>query len=223
MIEIYKGSKEWEVAQKGEMKFWAHALDILPLSSELEKVERNYAAERANACFTVHGEPYAFYIEAKTCLEVGSGPYPFLLAWTNAKKRIAIDPLFSYYSKFTTLKANEKHNGVFFFDGKAEDFEYKKERAFDIIICSNSIDHCDEPNKVRDMMMRNLAQGGRIYIDLYLRAPASEAVHPHGWETPEAFCNWFNESKTLKFEYIRIVENASDKSDDRLFTRVEHA
>lgn len=204
----------WEKAQLAEVKWWQNefqtAIDRKLLRKSIYKV---YPYNRLRGILEAHcrDNDDKFTDEGKNFLEIGSGPYPFIFCYPKAKKRVAVDPLFDLYAKYTGFKSGDKHHGVRFVKSKIEDFEYYKEKVFDVAFMSNCIDHLDDPAKGLSVVMKYLKDTGFILIDFYVRNP-EPPLHPWGWPTIGAFENWFKEHFPTgwKTKYVRIGHEVSN-------------
>ena len=222
MLETHLGSPEWVKAQEAEIKWWIHYFKEIRFHKNKEGNEaiRKYAKEQMEILMngqTHHIPPSDFEIENAMCLEVGCGPIPFLIDWPNAKLRLAIDPLFSEYTVFNHFKMGEKNFGVWCHPIKAENFHYWHNKKFDIIICSNVLDHSDDPKIVLEMMLSNLAEDGMIYLDCFLREPGLREEHPHGWKDAGEFEKWIKPilGDHFKVKYAKVVREKKHMPDGR--------
>ena len=230
MVEYHVGSKDWTDAQKAELRFWMGKLKDIPRTGSLSQDIRVYANDQMERIMKVHNPPDKSDLIDAICLEVGSGPFPFLVAWPTTKKRIAIDPLFSMYSVFNRFKIGEKNLGVWCYPIKVENFKYWKKDKFKYIIMSNVLDHCDDPRIALMNMLSNLDLDGAIYLDVILREPHLRDEHPHGWPTAEIFEKWLADILNPHFtvEYMRVVKGSAqipiDKAEPgakmRFYTKV---
>lgn len=218
-IDYHTGSEEWVHAQEAELKFWLGKLKSIPRLGSLNEAFRVYAHDKMKKIMSIHTPPAPFDIDGSRCLEVGCGPIPFLIAWTAAKKRIAIDPLFPMFAPFNRFKIGEKNLGVWCYPIKAENFKYWKNDKFDYIICSNVLDHCDDPARLVSVLLDNLDLDGAIYLDVFLRAPGLRDEHPRGWETLDGFAEFMDPllGEHYATQYIRIVK---DEQQDRLYLKL---
>jgi ubiquinone/menaquinone biosynthesis C-methylase UbiE len=98
-----------------------------------------------------------------TILEIGSGAAG-ILTFLPGEVRHAIDPLENFYStvpKFIAFRDKR----VQYQTMKAENLEFADE-MFDLIICDNVFDHCDDPDRVLQEMLRTLKGTGAVYLRL---------------------------------------------------------
>lgn len=217
MIETHVGSPEWVKAQEAEIQWWLLHFKHERYTSDSEGKEkmRTYAKEQMENLLSRHHPLPEGAIDRAVCLEVGSGPIPYLIAWPEAKLRLAIDPLFSQYTAFNHYKMGEKNLGVWCHPFKAENFHYWRKVKFDIIICTNVLDHCDDPRIVLEMMMNNLSDYGFILMDVFLREAKLRDEHPHGWKDVVEFERWIKPilGDHFKVEYARVITEKKQMED----------
>lgn len=147
------------------------------------------------------------YFNGKDILEVGCGPNG-IVHYIPGHWKVGVDPLIEEYKKLNILK----DGGVEHIVGAGERLDFDKE-AFDIIICFNVLDHCQDPAQVCQEMSRVLKRGGsRIIFHSHCITPLIKPLRsllkyfdkPHPWhltakEMKGMFCQ-----ANLKEEFGRI-------------------
>ena len=119
----------------------------------------------------------------ETVLDVGSGVVSILNGWVRV---VAADPLGDLYKFVFDYKKHKLHPPI---PCPAEELEFKSE--FDIVHCSNAIDHTQSPMLAYEKMMWAVKPGGYLIIQ--------------GFENEGTFENWqgfhqhdiFIESQTI--------------------------
>jgi SAM-dependent methyltransferase len=221
-MNILPGSEKWTLAQADEMTYWESSFKNFPKDfKEVQQAARAYAVKKMNETMSKHrNPPKPLELLGKYCLEAGSGPFPFLMAWPMVKYRVAIDPLFNFYKQWTGIEPGVDFNGVKIVESKIEDFRFWRQRKFDHIICSNILDHVDDPKDAFDNMVRHLDPNGVLWLDVFIKSFQDRDAHPHTFPTAEVFVNWFNMNwdKDMDLEYVIVYKINKVKS--RLFTKV---
>lgn len=103
-------------------------------------------------------------------LEIGGGPSPVtnLLQFNT---RMVVDPCTDEYAKYFPLTENEH------FTGKAEEFlDDTFEERFDLVVCTNALDHAYEPTTVVDRIRKVTRPGGYVAI---MCAENNALTNPH--------------------------------------------
>jgi len=99
---------------------------------------------------------FATFIEGKTVLEIGPGPFGAIVGWWWVKNRIVIDPLIEDY-KNTSLSIFHKTvytDDIIQYSQPAEEKIPELINKIDgAIICRNALDHCENPMAI----LKNIA------------------------------------------------------------------
>jgi len=95
------------------------------------------------------------FFNQKTILEVGCSPLASIHGIKNACK-VGLDPLAYEYNK--TLRKNTIH-----IQGRGEELPFK-DGSFDLILCINTLDHVQNPDKVLREIKRCLKNGGCLLL-----------------------------------------------------------
>lgn len=109
-------------------------------------------------------------------LEIGGGPMPVsdLLQFN---RRVVVDPLSDDYRKILPCP---DHLAM-----KAEDFDWIGQ--FDLVISTNSLDHCEDPDMALANALRALRPGGFLAIQC---AENNAIVHPHDAHAHNITADW---------------------------------
>ncbi len=135
-------------------------------------------------------------------------------------KRFAIDPLAEFYLQHFERSRNQL---VTYFAGVGEAIPFASE-VFDLVICTNVLDHVVHPQRLLHEVRRTLKSGGIFFLSVdvypretYLQRVAREAsgevvdpCHPHTF-TNEILRNLVVETG---FQVVTDEESASGKGDD---------
>lgn len=147
--------KRWSIAQRYEKEWW---------ETRQEQVDFDFYREYAKELL----EQTRGFIEmsaATAILEIGSGAGG-IITFLPSDDRHAIDPLEDFYTSVLGFQAQRDHN-VIYQKAKAEHLPYENQR-FDLIICDNVLDHCDDVGMVFKEMCRVLRDDGKVYLRLNL-------------------------------------------------------
>lgn len=216
----------WELAQEAERAWWMKCLtgwqkQLVDADRKTrETAFRRYAKTRFLPVWQMHvRKPEDRMDFARTdIVEVGSGPVPLITVLVNARRRVAVDPLFSFYADYTHFRPGRKNLGVHFVQDRAE--EYTPRRPVDFILLSNVLDHCEDPALVLKNCVGGLKPGGAVLLDVILR-PADKLPrmeHPHGWTCAKDIEQLINETDLppISVPYWRQLKAGTG----RLFLRI---
>jgi ubiquinone/menaquinone biosynthesis C-methylase UbiE len=145
--------KRWTEAQNYEKDWWDARKKLVYF--DFYKKFADELIEEGKGVFEISPE--------HSILEIGSGAGG-ILTYLNAKNRDAIDPLEDFYSSVPEF-VKQRDPEVKYLKAKAESLPYD-DLSFDLIICDNVIDHCDDADKVFSEMKRVLKDSGNIYLRL---------------------------------------------------------
>jgi len=107
-------------------------------------------------------------------VEIGSGAVG-MVAFLNAAKRYAIDPLCDYYTSKPELVEHRNPN-VVYQTGKGEDLPYP-DCSVDLVIIENVIDHVQNANQVMREIYRILKPNGILYLTVNLHPAWGAFLH----------------------------------------------
>ena len=136
----------------------------------------------------------------KTCLDIGPGPKG-ILADVDCFYKIALDPLIDGYKEKFKLVDYDKY-----ISGVGEKIPLK-DSSVDLVVCTNALDHTEDPEKVISEIRRVLAPSGYLAVVFCTNLAL---VHPHLAHTNNInetkFHNWIDED----FETIKELTYKKD-------------
>jgi len=150
-----KAKRRWKRAQLSERKYHQRFTEDRPnLSMEKSNEDRKYFLER-----------YSVDIDAllshKSCLEIGGGPFGSNLVQRLCQrvncKVVSIDPLPALARPSHTGQSLQLIRGI-------GEFLLFKDASFDIVLCSNVLDHVITPVEVLKEIKRVLAHGASLFL-----------------------------------------------------------
>ncbi len=144
-------SERWQLAQTYEQAWWLSRQDHIDFD-----FYREYAADLVEQM-----KPVMAVGPATSVLEIGSGAGG-IITFLNAGERQAIDPLEDFYSSVPAFQA-QRDPQVLYQKAKAERLPFEDHR-FDLVICDNVLDHCDDVSAALREMRRVLTADGKIYL-----------------------------------------------------------
>jgi len=115
-------------------------------------------------------------LSKKTILDIGCGVVSVLHIIENGCK-IGIDPLFIRYNKMYGKGIYRDIQGI---NACGEKLPFK-ESSFDVVFCSNVLDHVDRPGEVVSEVKRVLRIDGILIltVDVFESKTARDVAHPH--------------------------------------------
>jgi SAM-dependent methyltransferase len=114
------------------------------------------------------------HFAGKTVLDLGCGPYPLSIAFTDCRI-VGLDPLVQEYETVGFPLA-EFADRVTFVRGFAEDMPFASQ-SFDAVISVNAIDHVDDFAAAASEIGRVLKKDGELRIQVHYHAP--KELEPH--------------------------------------------
>ena len=140
------------------------------------------------------------YFDGKVVIEIGQGCCG-LLEMSNARIKIAIEPLAEQFRDNNLLLQNER--GAVYLSCGAESMPLLSEYA-DIVIASNCLDHVDDIGQSIAEIYRVLKIGGEVFINVEIDHPPT-ACEPHSLR--------YGDIVEL-FKYFRTVFIVSETNND---------
>ena len=157
---------------------FAHEIDFWKWFVESDRFLLNWVRPNVNPEIRANHPDVAqcfdnFYHESNSrelaVLDVGSGALPWIKGIIPAMNLVACDPLAEEYEKIFDYKAHGQISPVKAF---AESIPFP-DNTFDIVHCSNALDHTQNPYKAILEMERVCRPGGMILIQGF----ENEAIH----------------------------------------------
>ncbi|MDP8205865.1 MAG: methyltransferase domain-containing protein [Candidatus Electryonea clarkiae] len=146
-----KTNNRWQRAQKYERKWWSNAENEF----DFEYLEY-YAGELVKDL-----DGIIDINENTRTLEVGSGPAG-IITHLPGNLRCAIDPLESYFAGIPLFRESRDEN-VEYFTAQGESLPFDKD-TFNLVIMDNVLDHCQNPEKVMNEVIRVMRTNGILYL-----------------------------------------------------------
>ena len=108
-------------------------------------------------------------------------------------KKYGIDPLADYYKKFYSYPKD-----IVVKKGQGEHITFP-DKYFDVVFCSNALDHVTNPQKTVDEIYRVLKKGGHfvLTVDLSKDKMKKDAAHPHNLDKKDVHMLLKNKFKIL--------------------------
>lgn len=129
------------------------------------------------------GEPMKAVFE--NILEIGPGLSGGYLPLLRGEKKVSVDPLYG------DLKI------------KAEDMDFEP-GTFDLVIISNTLSHCENPELVAKKSINVLSKGGLLMLFNYFN---EDNNHPHSYQNSQEILDLFPGMKVLKYSEQKIGRN----------------
>lgn len=102
-------------------------------------------------------------------LEIGGGPCP-VTDFVECGRRMVVDPNTDFYARYFALPESEH------FTMRAEEMGDDFEERFDLIVCTNALDHVQSPVAVVDRIRKMTKPGGYVAI---MCAENNALTNPH--------------------------------------------
>ncbi|OGL47141.1 MAG: hypothetical protein A2W05_03555 [Candidatus Schekmanbacteria bacterium RBG_16_38_10] len=163
--------------------------NIVRIKKEKEELEFqynwvNYDWNHLMMCLHNYWKKYRYYGEiidliqpqGKRILDVGCGVMSFMnLICSNEGEFFGIDPLMDDYKSLYTTDSRVK-----WLQSKGERLPFDS-NYFDVVVCSNVLDHVEKPNIVMQEISRVLKSSGRLLltVDIFKEKVVRDAAHPH--------------------------------------------
>ncbi len=177
----------WELAQEAEKAFWRKTLANLDTRLLIDMQTRDAAATVERL------KPYLALTPETRTLQIGCTPRARIHRLLG--KRSAIDPLADF---FLATWSEAMDPAVDFRNGMGEDLPWGNDE-FDLVICTNTLDHCEAPHTVAREILRVLKpDGGLILFAVHVfgrlgaklhsgpLGPLLDRHHPHAWTREQA-------------------------------------
>lgn len=153
----------WQAAQNYEKAWWERRKHLVQF--DFYRAYAEELLEQTHGIFTIRPDT--------AILEIGSGAGG-IVTFLHSDDRCAIDPLEDFYAAVPDF-SRQRDPDVVYQTAKAEDLPFEEQR-FDLIICDNVLDHCEDVNKVFSEMARVLREDGIIYLRVNLYTPWGKIV-----------------------------------------------
>lgn len=204
--------ERWKFAQQMEREFW---LNLDEAEFQAQQVGyKNTAGDLVRHARAHFGPPDDIRV-----LQVGCAVEDSVMYFPYGK-RFAIDPLAEFYLQHFERSRNR---AVTYFTAVGEAIPFAQD-VFDLVICTNVLDHVVNPQSLLHEVKRTLKSGGSFFLSVdvypretYLQRVAREATgevvdpcHPHTF-TNEILRKLVSE---IGFRVLTGDESASGKGDD---------
>ena len=110
-------------------------------------------------------------------VDVGTGPYSVLMQAPAAVTKVMIDPLIKHYFSFGLIDPAAVPPASVFLEGAAEDLPLMDGTA-DFVVCTNTLDHVDDPWATTSELARVLKPGGSLALEVDTGG-ITDYMHPH--------------------------------------------
>lgn len=183
-------SLTWEDAQEAEKSSWL----IGDSTKRKEKVEREVARfPRIRKQMGLH----LIDLTDKFVLEIGGGPIG-IIADLHCGEKVILDPLTEDFKKFWPCP--------YHIEGVGESIPFKDSEV-DVVVISNTLDHCQRPEQVLGEVKRVLRAGGWLAVCSCINLAA---VHPHPAHRLNLDEWWFHNIIDNEFETVHELTFAKD-------------
>jgi SAM-dependent methyltransferase len=211
LVFFYFSAKMMEVAQEGQKP--SEGEERSPLSYGVANAPVGSLGPKGTDRLHLRYYDSLFYAamqfgsKAKSIIEVGCGYDPFLKYMTWIPEKLCVAPYFADY-----VKGKENHIGADIEQVTADfmDFKLPNDRAFDLLICSQVIEHVENPKD----FMQKLIRSARISI----------ISVPYQWKTCVGKCGHksheisYNKTLEWSYPYVPIVSTIVKEKSDRSST-----
>jgi ubiquinone/menaquinone biosynthesis C-methylase UbiE len=144
-------TRRWKKAQEAERKYWQSSIAVWSNENR-----RRYWQEKLKHGFNID---YDFF-RNKNVLEIGCGPSGIIFQITQAKSRVAIEPM----DLNNFIDKDWKNAPVV--KGFGEELPFN-DKSFDIVLCFNALDHSHDPEKIIQEAHRVLLDDGDFLLWIY--------------------------------------------------------
>jgi ubiquinone/menaquinone biosynthesis C-methylase UbiE len=110
-------------------------------------------------------------------VDVGTGPYSVLMQAPAAVTKVMIDPLIKHYFSYGLIDVAAVPPASIFLEGAAEDLPLTDGLA-DFVVCTNTLDHVDDPWATTAELARVLKPGGSLALEVDTGG-ITDYMHPH--------------------------------------------
>lgn len=171
--------------EEGELYFWIDYIHGLGCFREEGHgyIEQWEGSSRGRIEFYQTLAKDCLSVEQGIWADVGTGPYSVLLALPTQVTKIGIDPLMRHYQHHNLIPEFASDRGFIGLTGFAEDLPLNDETA-DVVICSNALDHVDNPWKGLSELARITKVGGKIIIEVDIGGQ-TDFMHPHAFSVEQ--------------------------------------
>ena len=176
---------------------------------------RQMALSAHNDFFQLIYDRYCKFLHGKSfprALEIGTGASGgFLCVLSNIKQKYSLDIISDELDKIGMLPFKNKIN---YLNGRAEKMPFDNE-DFDLVIISNTLDHCEDMNKVVSEIKRVLKPGAYVLFVTYLNV---SQPHPHTFKTDkEARRIW---AGMRLMEYHVVINNSRFRKRNNYYVAI---
>jgi ubiquinone/menaquinone biosynthesis C-methylase UbiE len=182
--------------QQGELNFW---IDHLHGGCERELgkpflVQWSAGARGRLARFERYIPEMSAHAGA-VWVDVGTGPYSVLMQAPRDVTKVMIDPLMKHYFRYELISLADAPPQSVFLEGVGEDLPLVDGIA-DLVICTNTLDHVDDPWVTVRELARILKIGGALALEVDT-CGMTDYMHPHAM-APDAIDEHFASADLAK-------------------------
>ena len=171
--------------EQGELNFWINHIYGLGCETELGRgyIEQWSDGAIARLANYRRNIPELASVDRGVWVDVGCGPYPVLLHAPETTTSICIDPLMKHYFHHNLVPENALRPNLVFIESNIEDLPLPDEQA-DVVVCTNALDHVEDPWKGLEEMTRVLKVGGSLILEVDVGGD-TDYMHPHAFSVDE--------------------------------------
>jgi ubiquinone/menaquinone biosynthesis C-methylase UbiE len=176
--------------EQGELNFWIDHLHG-GCEHELGKPfleQWSHGARGRLARFQQHIPDLSAHAGA-LWVDVGTGPYSVLMQAPDDVVKVMIDPLMKHYFEYRLISLAGAPPRSVFLEGFGENLPLVDQSA-DLVICTNALDHVDDPWATAGELARVLKIGGSLALEVDTGG-ATDYMHPHAMP-PDAIDQHFS-------------------------------
>lgn len=164
--------------EQGELNFWVDHLHG-GCERELGRTFLDQWSEGARGRLTRFARhiPDVPTTAGAVWVDVGTGPYSVLMQAPAAVTKVMIDPLVNHYFSYGLIDRLAIPPASIFLEAAGEDLPLTDGTA-DFVVCTNALDHVDDPWATSRELARVLKPGGSLALEVDTGG-ITDYMHPH--------------------------------------------